>query len=525
MPAPTRPASRYQRRILGWGLGIACALFVIGAPIYLDRIESDLTERVTARLVEAGYDDFTVSFSGQTGSIECTAPLGDPQGALDLAFEVRGVHAIDDLPDECRVRVAPPEPDEVADTTDTTEPPDDEPAASSTTSTSVPAGFESVAAVVGGSPQFSLLEQLVEEAGLTDSLAVDGPLTLFAPVDAAFDDLPADALAQLRSDPALLETVLRHHLADGLLLTSDLATGPLPTLAGGELDVVAGDAVTIDGASIVDGDVLAANGVVHAIDRLLLPDGVDLTAPPSLESVVATFSDGGLLLDGVVRSEVERSILADAATSVLPAGAVDDQLTTDPDVGLDEPTAQSLARLVAVMPVHLVSGAAGFDGELLFVNGVYRTDDGRDAMQALAEEVGATARLEPRPDATEDDAVDLEAELNAFVADNPILFEPSSSVLDETALPILDEIARLAGEFGGVAITVEGHTDSDGVPIENLALSQRRAEAVRDALVERGLDPDSITAEGFGSSEPVLVDGVEDKPASRRVEFRVEVTA
>ena len=46
MAGPSRPASRYQRRILGWGLGLVCLLYVIGAPIYLNRVETDLTDRV-----------------------------------------------------------------------------------------------------------------------------------------------------------------------------------------------------------------------------------------------------------------------------------------------------------------------------------------------------------------------------------------------------------------------------------------------------------------------------------------------
>ena len=75
-----------------------------------------------------------------------------------------------------------------------------------------------------------------------------------------------------------------------------------------------------------------------------------------------------------------------------------------------------------------------------------------------------------------------------------------------------------------MAITVAGHTDSDGDADENLVLSQLRAAAVRQALVDRGVEAEAVTAEGFGSTRPVLVDGVEDKAASRRVEFQVAVS-
>ncbi len=531
MSAPPRSVSRYQRRILTWGIGLACALFVVGAPFYLDRIESDLTGRVAEALTGAGFEGFTVSFSGQTGTIDCSRPLGDPQLALDIAYEVRGVHAIDDLPDACRVRTVVADDLETTSTTSTSTVPDDT-TAPSTTSTTVPVDFESVAAVIAGSPQFSLLQQLVQEAGLVEGLTDERPLTMFAPTDAAFARLSADELAQLRSDPDVLAAVLTHHLVAQRLTVSELEPGPLTPVSGDELTVGGGDPPTIDGASIVEPDVLAVNGVVHAIDRLLLPDDVDLTAPIPLESVTVSFESAGMSLDGVVRSEVERTILVEAATAAVGAAQVTDTMTTDPDVGLDETTAESLAVLVAAMPGNLAVGTAGFDGTDLYVTGTYVDEAGRDVIAAVASEVEATIELEPPAGATdggEDTAAGpgvLEAELNAVVAETPIAFGAGDATLDGGATPILDEIAGLlAGVGTGVAIVVEGHTDSDGVAAENLALSLIRAQVVRQELVDRGVDPDSITAEGFGSTEPILVDGVEDKSASRRVEFRVEVVS
>ena len=533
MSSPSRPASRYQRRILAWGGAAACLLFVVGAPIYLDHVESDLTERVSDELAAAGFDGFTVSFSGQTGSIDCAEPLGDPRAALDAAMAVRGVRTMNDLPDACRVRtVGDAEEGQVttadADVTTTLAAEDGRADTSSSTTTTTSAlvpDFETVRAVLGGNPQFSLLDQLVQDAEIVALLSDGQPVTLFAPTNAAFDALPADAVAQLRSDPELLARVLDHHIVQGRLLVADLVTGPLTTAAGDELEIDADGAVpVVDGASIVEPDVLAGNGVVHAVDALLLPDDVDLTAPEQLAATTATFADGGYLLQGVVRSEVERTILVLAATAAVGAEAVTDELVVDPDLGLDEPTAQALATLVTAVADSLVAGAATFDGEMLVVSGTFADEAGRVAVEQAATAVGAGTALTQRPAATEDEAVALESELNAFVAANPILFEPSSSVLDESALPIIDEIARRARALAGVTITVEGHTDSDGGDDENLVLSQLRAVAVQQALVERGLDPGAVTAEGFGSTRPILVDGVEDKAASRRVEFRVEVS-
>lgn len=521
-----RSVSRYQRRILAWGAALACLLYVIGAPIYLDRVESDLTDRVSTELEAAGFEGVSVSFSGQTGSIRCQSPLREPRTALDVAYSVRGVRSIEDLPDECRVlTVLPDDADEqassdteVATTTTTTDAP-------STTTTEPGPDFESVLAVLGGNPQFSLLHQLVQDADLTMELSVGGPMTLFAPTDAAFDVLPADAVAQLRSDPVMLDRVLRHHVVAARLLAEQLVDGPLTTAAGDDITIVlVGGAPRVDGATIVEPDVLAANGVVHAIDALLLPDDVDLSGPDQFAPVSATFVDGRYLLEGVVRSEVERTILVSAASGASEVADTVDELTVDPDLGIDEEVAQDLASLVAAVPVHLVSGTASYDGEMLVLEGAYVDDAGRAAIADIADAVGAEISLtQSQPPSEGDDAAALEAELNAYVAENPILFQPSSSLLDETAEPILDELARRAQGATGVTIVVEGHTDSDGDASANLVLSEQRAVVVRQELVERGLDPASLEAEGFGSEEPILVDGVEDKDASRRVEFRVEV--
>ncbi len=264
-------------------------------------------------------------------------------------------------------------------------------------------------------------------------------------------------------------------------------------------------------------DLVTGNGVVQVIEAVLVPDGLVVTEPQPAASVNAALAGGEIELTGVVASEAVRAVLVGAA-----GPGVVDALTVDPDVGLDAATADGLAALVAVMPGNLVNGNAGFDGEALYLTGTYGTEEGRDVVTTAAEAQGVTAELVAPPAATEEDAVDLEAELNEFVAANPILFEPSSATLSASSLPVLDQLAALAQQFDGISIVVEGHTDSDGSASQNLQLSQMRAFAVQQALIARGLPAASITFEGFGSQEPILVDGVEDKAASRRVEFRVE---
>ena len=536
-----RRAPRFHRRILSVGAVFTVLLLVIGAPFFANRIEDDLEHRVPSELTAAGFEGITASFSGQDGTLTCDKPLDDPELARSTAYDVWGVRSID-VDRTCRVNRAP-----IVETTTTAVggtdasrvSPVSTPAAGddgtiddtvsgSTVVTTIAPDFDTLVDIITTSPQLSLLAVLMQEAGLTelDEATPDRPVTLFAPTDEAFDALPADAFAKLRADPEVLRRVLSHHAAAGALLVSDLVAGPLETLDGGSLEIGSdGATVTVSGAMVLASDIAAANGVVHVIDAVLVPDDVDLTVVGRLAVASATLQNEAVTLSGIVASEVERAVLLQAAAG--PGGSlpVDDRLTVDPDIGIDAATTVSLAQLVAVMSANLLDGVSGFDGSGWYVSGTYRNDAGRDAVLAAAEAVSAAAELLPPPTASTIDATDLEAELNAYVAANPILFESGSSLLTESSVAVLDQVAIELQRFGGVAITVEGHTDSDGNPAENVTLSQYRALVVRQALIDRGIDADSITARGFGSERPILVDGVEDKLASRRVEFRVVATS
>ena len=532
----TQPASRYRRRILGLGAVATGALYVIGAPFFVDRIETDLESRVPIELAEQGFEGLTAEFSGQDGTLFCERPVRNPDGALAAAFDIHGVRTIDfDDESPCRSLIADDAADEsTADDDATSDSSDDaseqsdstdedstdetvtETATTDVSPSTTDAGLATIDEVVAADPNLRFLSVLLGE--VPDAT---GPVTLFAPSDAAFDALPAEVAALLQNDTELRQAFLDHHTVPGALVSTEFVDGALEAVDGSELTVTTGEVATIDGASLVDFDIAASNGVVHVIDSVLPFDALEVPGAVEPAAASATFDGGSIVLDGVVASEVERNVLVTAAVDAVGVGNVVDDLMADPDTGLGAATSAELAALVAAMPANLVSGEAGFDGEALFANGIAASAEGGDAFRAAASAVGVDAAIDSPPAATADDAVDLEAELNAFVAENPILFQPTSAVLDESAAPILDRVAADLQTLAAISITVEGHTDSDGSPDVNLALSQARAAAVREALIERGVAADSVDAVGFGSEQPVLVDGVEDKNASRRVEFRV----
>ena len=128
-------------------------------------------------------------------------------------------------------------------------------------------------------PEFSILVQAVIKAGLTDVLATGGPYTIFAPTNAAFVDLLGFLGATSLDDipVALLTKVLLYHVVEGKVFSSDLSSGPVSTLNGDfELTLEELRITDLNGrdAFLVPSllNVQATNGVVHVIDRVILPD-------------------------------------------------------------------------------------------------------------------------------------------------------------------------------------------------------------------------------------------------------------
>lgn len=118
---------------------------------------------------------------------------------------------------------------------------------------------------------FTTLVTAVKAAGLVDTLKGPGPFTVFAPTDAAFAKVPKATLDALLADKAALTKVLTYHVVSGKLMAADLRAGKLKTLEGQDLTIAAMGGVTVDKAKVVAADVAASNGVIHAIDTVLMP--------------------------------------------------------------------------------------------------------------------------------------------------------------------------------------------------------------------------------------------------------------
>ena len=123
--------------------------------------------------------------------------------------------------------------------------------------------------------QFNTLVAAVEAADLVSTLKGDGPFTVFAPTDEAFAALPEGTVENLLKpeNKEQLIAVLTYHVVSGKIMSSDIAgtKAMVESVQGSELDVDATNGVTVDGATVVTADIETDNGVIHVIDRVVLP--------------------------------------------------------------------------------------------------------------------------------------------------------------------------------------------------------------------------------------------------------------
>ncbi|KJS39036.1 MAG: hypothetical protein VR74_03735 [Hyphomonas sp. BRH_c22] len=133
-----------------------------------------------------------------------------------------------------------------------------------------------IADIAKGDPRFSTLVTLLVQADLAGTLANDGPFTVFAPTNDAFARLDPELVARLTSGEANdeLAALLKRHVVKGSYEAADIAQGEtgITTLAGTNLAIErAGDMITADHVDVVSADIDASNGVIHAIDMVIMP--------------------------------------------------------------------------------------------------------------------------------------------------------------------------------------------------------------------------------------------------------------
>lgn len=120
---------------------------------------------------------------------------------------------------------------------------------------------------------FKTFVKAVKSAGLETTLNDKGPITLFAPNDAAFAKLPKAKLNALMANPAELKKVLSYHIYPGKVTQADVSAGKVKSLEGADLKLSVGDGVKVDNVKVIGDEINADNGVIHTMSAVLIPKG------------------------------------------------------------------------------------------------------------------------------------------------------------------------------------------------------------------------------------------------------------
>ncbi len=165
--------------------------------------------------------------------------------------------------------------------------------------------------------QFSILIEAAQTAGLADFLSTESGITVFAPTDAAFstllNELGLNSLNDI--DPTTLENILKYHVVSGKVYSSDLSTGAVPSLNTNSPDgnavslwIKTGNSVMVNNAGVTTANIEASNGVIHIIDKVLLP--------PTVVDIATYADDFSSLVAAVVQANLVETLTGDGPFTV-----------------------------------------------------------------------------------------------------------------------------------------------------------------------------------------------------------------
>ena len=152
---------------------------------------------------------------------------------------------------------------------------------SDTTATSAPAAeVGTIVDVASANDDFSTLVAALGAADLVETLEGDGPFTVFAPTDAAFEALPAGLVDKLLlpENKDVLVAILTYHVVAGKVMAADVTAGDVASVQGENITVATDGGVKVNTANVVTTDVEASNGVIHVIDAVIVPPSIDVAA-------------------------------------------------------------------------------------------------------------------------------------------------------------------------------------------------------------------------------------------------------
>ncbi len=214
---------------------------------------------------------------------------------------------------------------------------------------------KNIVEVAADAGNFSILIEAAQKAGLAEFLSTENNLTVFAPTDAAFAALLSDlGLSSLDDVPvADLTQILTYHVIGAKVMSTDLSTGYVPTLASFDsspvsMYVTVGNTVSINGSvSVTTPDVEAENGVIHVVDKVILP--------PTVVNIALANENFTTLVQAVVKAGLVDALSAEGPFTVFaPTNVAFDALFAQLGIsGIDDLTAE---QLIPILTYHVVPG-------------------------------------------------------------------------------------------------------------------------------------------------------------------------
>ena len=303
------------------------------------------------------------------------------------------------------------------------------------------------------------------------------------------------------------------------------------TMSDADISLVALDTTEQSIFDRVIGDVEAQLPALFSL-HATLPEKVEADGTGEKEKVIeftATRSPEGLVqLRGRLAGEAEKTIVGSYARAQFGSGSVYLATRNDDDL----PATWSIRVLAALEALgELENGSVIVQPDYMEIRGVTGSQETDDKISRLLGDKlgdGANFELAIRYDELLDPTLNIPTpeecveRINKLLLANKITFEPSSSDITKSAANTIDQIGEIVSLCDRVRMEIGAHSDSQGRESMNLELSEARAQAVLQALIDRRVRTRALTARGYGESTPIADNKTEEgREANRRIEFKL----
>ncbi len=259
---------------------------------------------------------------------------------------------------------------------------------------------------------------------------------------------------------------------------------------------------------------------------------VEIDLPDVVASPISiTWANGSATIIGEVSDDAVRAAFISTLEDLFARGVDAEAFTIKEGAPNERDWLSSAIGLIKIGGGTLPEGKIFVNAaeRLVQVSGEYETRQERaDAQDDIAEIVAGTTfafssglSIPEPPAFTREDIIELQTSIDDLIEGKVVEFELNSDVLTSVGVALLDEIVDALVQVPNVPIEIAGHTDSQGNSLENLDLSERRAQAALDYLIAAGQDPERFVVKGYGEDVPVASnDTAEGRARNRRIEFK-----